>query len=297
MTDILYVIFFYCFKFMIWITPKSVILVFAKGLANILYMLDKKHRKIAKVNLDLAYENRISDEEKIIIIKKTYLNLILLLVDFVRNQGISKKDLLHKVIFENETVLLDALKENKKIILITAHYGNWELLPLSIAAKFGPLTGVGRKLDSDAMDKILSTNREQFNIEMLDKQGAMREMINVLKENRMLGLLVDQNTSANEGILVDFFNKPVRHTPAAAILARRFDAVIIPAFITTENHQHYKITFYEAIKTDKTEDKDKDIFESVQKQAKITEQIIKQKPEEWFWLHQRWKNQFEEWYK
>jgi KDO2-lipid IV(A) lauroyltransferase len=122
-------------------------------------------------------------------------------------------------------------------------------------------------------------------------------MITVLKNNRMLGLLVDQNTSKNEGILVDFFGKSVRHTPSAAILARRFDALIIPAFITTDDYSDYKITFYEPIKTEKTEDKDKDILDSVQKQAKITEDIIREKPEAWFWLHKRWKNQFEECYK
>jgi len=128
------------------------------------------------------------------------------------------------------------------------------------------------------------------------KVGADATLESVLKNNRMLGLLVDQNTSENEGILVDFFGKPVRHTPSAAILARRFDALIIPAFITTEDHHHYEITFYEPIITKKSEDKERDIFESVQEQARITEEIIRKKPEEWFWLHKRWKNKFEEYY-
>jgi len=294
--DIFYATFFYSFKFFIWIIPNVVMVYIAKGLAVFIYTIDKKHRKIAHVNLDLAYGDTLPNEQKEKIVKATYLNLMLLLIDFIKNQGISKEDLLEKVTFENETVLEDALKNDQKIILMTAHYGNWELLPLSIAAKFGPLTGVGRKLDSNVMDQILNKNRQQFDIEMLDKKGAMRDMISVLKNNRMLGLLVDQNTSENEGILVDFFGKPVRHTPAAAILARRFDALIIPAFITTNDYSHYKITFYEPIETDKTEDKDKDISDSVQKQAKITEEIIRKKPEEWFWLHKRWKNQFEERY-
>jgi len=294
--DVFYLTFFYSFKFFIWIIPNSVMVYIAKGLAIFIYTADKKHRKIAHVNLDLAYGDTLSKSKKEKIIKASYLNLVLLLVDFIRNQGISKEDLLKKVTFENEAVLENALKDDQKIVLMTAHYGNWELLPLSLAAKFGPLTGVGRKLDSNVMDQILSQNRQQFDIEMLDKKGAMRDMISVLKHNRMLGLLVDQNTSENEGILVDFFGKPVRHTPAAAILARRFDALIIPAFITTEDHMQYKITFYEAIRTEKTQDKDKDILESVQKQAKITEESIRAKPEEWFWLHKRWKNQFEEHY-
>jgi len=295
--DILYLTVFYSFKFLIWIIPNAVMYYIEKGLAAFIYSIDKKHRKIVYVNLELAYGNTLSNGKKEKIAKATYLNLIVLLVDFIKNQGISKEDLLHKVIFKNESVLLDALKKDQKIILMTAHYGNWELLPLSIAAKFGPLTGVGRKLDSAVMDQILSKNRQQFNIEMLDKKGAMRDMITVLKNNRMLGLLVDQNTSENEGILVDFFGKPVRHTPSAAILARRFDALIIPTFITAENHKEYQITFYEPISTEKTKDKEKDILDSVQKQAKITEDIIRKKPEEWFWLHKRWKNQFEEYYR
>lgn len=293
MKDIIYVTFFYSFKFLIWVIPTRMMVSIGKGLAVFIYTIDKKHRNIAKVNLDLAYGESLSNNEKDNIVKAAYLNLMLLLVDFIRNQGISKEDLLKKVTFENESVLVNALKTDQKIILMTAHYGNWELLPLSLAAKFGPLTGVGRKLDSPVMNKILSRNRQQFDIEMLEKKGAMREMIAVLKQNRMLGLLVDQNTSENEGILVDFFGKPVRHTPSAAILARRFDALIIPAFITTEDNVHYKIRFYEAIETAKTEKKDKDILDSVQKQANITEEIIRKKPGEWFWLHKRWKNQFE----
>jgi len=296
MKDKFYLFLFNGLKFMIWIVPNRVMCFLMKGLSSLIYHMDKKHRKIARVNLDLAYGDTLSDEKKEKIVKATYLNLVLLLVDFIRNQGISKEDLLHKVTFKNEKVLLDALKKDQKIILVTAHYGNWELLPLSIAAKFGPLTGVGRKLDSEVMDHVLNQNRQQFDIEMLDKKGAMKTMISVLKNNRMLGLLVDQNTSKKEGVLVDFFEKPVRHTPSAAILGRRFNALIIPAFITSEDHQHYEITFYEPIITEKTENKEKDILESVQKQAKITEEVIRKKPEEWFWLHQRWKNQFEEYY-
>ena len=296
MKDMLYVSLFYSFKFLIWILPDVLLRQILKFLARGLYTIDSKHRHIAKVNLDLAYEETLSEEKKINIIKATYLNLLFVLVDFVRNQGISKEKLLQKVTFDNTSAIEDALQKKQKIILMTAHYGNWELLPLSLAAEYGPLTGVGRKLDSSVMDKILKKNREQFNIEMLEKKGAMRDMIGVLKNGRMLGLLVDQNTSENEGILVDFFGKPVRHTPAASILARRFDAVILPAFISSVSSEEYKITFYDPIYTQKTENKEKDIRDSVQKQAKITEEIIRQNPEEWFWLHKRWKNKFEETY-
>ena len=296
MRDMLYVTLFYLFRFVIRILPDRIMGKFVTLLARAVFYIDKKHRHIAEVNLNLAYGDTMGQAQKTAIIKATYENLLLMLIDFVKNQGILEEKLLEKVTFHNDMVIQKALAKGEKIILLTAHYGNWELLPLALAAKYAPLTAVGRKLDSSAMDAILQKNREQFNIEIVEKKGAMREMIAVLKNNRMLGLLVDQNTSENEGILVDFFSKPARHTPAAAILSRRFDAVILPVFISTVSHNAYEITFYEPIYTEKTEDSEKDIRVSVQKQAKITEDVIRQRPQEWFWLHKRWKNQFEELY-
>ena len=296
MKEMMYVTVFNIFRFFIRITPRGLMHFFAKGLAFFIYALDSKHKKIAMVNLDLAYGDTLSEEERKEIVKACYVNLVLMLVDFVKNQGISREALLKKVTFKNEKVLTNALAEGKKVILMTGHYGNWELVALSIAAKFGDMTIIGRDLDASNMNMILKQNREQFGIELIDKKGAMKSMISVLKNGRMLGLLVDQNTSENEGLLVDFFGKPVRHTPSAAILGRRFDALIIPVFITTDDHVGYTLTFYEPIVTDKTENKDEDILRSVQQQAKTTEEVIRKKPEEWFWLHKRWKNQFEERY-
>jgi len=294
--DLMYTILFKSFKYFIILIPNSFVLLGMKGFTRVLYFFDKKHRKVAQVNLDLAYEDNLSQIEKEHIIKSCYLNLGMSLVDFIENQGISKEALLSKVTFKNEKILENVLAQKKKVILVTAHYGNWELVALSIAAKFGDMTIIGRDLDSFKMNSILKQNREQFGIEVIDKKGAMKSMISALKANRMLGLLVDQNTSDSEGLLVNFFEKPVRHTPSAAILSRRFDAVILPVYITTEDYKHYTLTFYDSIETAKTNNKGADILDCVQKQAKITEEVIRRKPEEWFWLHKRWKNQFEHCY-
>lgn len=266
-------------------------------LAIVAYMLDKKHRKIARVNLDLAYEKRMSEEEKTRIIKKCYKNLLYNLMDFVENQNITKEKLLSKIRFHNEDKYLQAKKNGKNILFITAHYGNWELLPLCIGASFGNLWAVGRNLDSPKMNKILQDNREQFNVHMLEKKGAMKGLLRAIKNKENIGLLVDQNTSEKDGILIEFFGKLARHTPSAALIARKMDAIIIPAFITTSDYKTYDITFYDPIITQKTDDIDEDIRRSVQSQADITQKVIETKPDEWFWLHKRWKNQYEELYK
>jgi len=112
-----------------------------------------------------------------------------------------------------------------------------------------------------------------------------------------VGLLVDQNTSDKEGKLINFFAKLARHTPSATLIARKTGTPIIPVFMTADDYKNYNITFYEPIITDKTENSEEDIKKSVQEQANITQKVIEAKPDEWFWLHRRWKNQYEELYK
>lgn len=295
--DRIYLGIFYLFRFVTISSPKFFLDFVLKCGALFFYTIDKKHRKIAKVNLDLAYGNNLCDEQKIKIIKKCYKNLVYTLADFLKNQGAKKEKILSKVRFHDEKLVLDEIKKGQNIIIMTAHYGNWELLSLGIAAKLFPLSVVGRDLDSPIMNKILEKNREQFDIELLSKTGAMKGMIKALKIKRPIGILVDQNTSDSEGILIDFFGKKARHTPSAAILAKKFDALIVPAFITTNDYEIYDIRFYEPITINDSGDKEKDILECVQAQADITQKIIEEKPDEWFWLHQRWKNQYEYLYK
>lgn len=294
--DKVYLYTFYIFRFFIRYTPKFIL----NGLLNFFswfaYSVDKKHRKIAQVNLDLAFEERKTDEEKEQIIKQCYKNLIYNLADFVRNQGISKEELQQKVSFKNEHFVKEALENDKRIIAVTAHYGNWELLGLSVAAFLHPMTVVGRDLDSPVMNEILEENRNQLNMDVISKTGAMKGMISALKNNRIVGILVDQNTSNEEGVLIDFFGKKARHTPSVALLAKKFDTVIIPVFIKTFDHLNYVVEFEEPFLYEETGNKEQDILNCVQKQADITQKIIEEKPDEWFWLHQRWKNQYEHLY-
>jgi KDO2-lipid IV(A) lauroyltransferase len=294
--DKLYLIIFYIFQFFVKNIPDFLMNPVLDFIAWLIYVFDKKHRKIIKINLDFAYNNEMNDKEKTRIVKKCYKNLVYFLADFVKNQGITKDELSKKVTFKNKEVMENALKENKKIILITAHYGNWELIALCIGAFFDKVTGVGRALESKTLNNILKKNREQFDIKMLDKQGAMKGMIKALKRGRILGLLVDQNTAENEGVLVNFFAKKTRQTHSVALLARKMNAVILPIFITTDDYKNYLITFYDIITPQKSDDIDKDIQKLTQAQADAIEKAIRKKPDEWFWFHKRWKNQYEELY-
>ena len=277
--------------------PWPVHLIVIRFLAPVAMRLDRQRTHIARVNLDLAFGDTIPEKEKERIIRRTYENLMVIALDTILNQGASKEQILSKVRFENEVILEKALQSGKPIIFITAHYGNWELGTLAIAARFTPISVVGRPLDWTWANRILTATREQFGVRMIPKRKAMKEMIGVMKAGGALGLVVDQNTASKEGILIDFFGKRARHTPAAAILARKFNAVVIPVYSHSDDYRHWTVTFHEPIPMEKSDDVDADILRHVQKQAEITEKIIREKPDEWFWLHQRWKNQYEELYR
>lgn len=296
MIDAIYLGTFYLFRFLMRLLPWFVKVPFLDFLGWAGYRIDKKHRHIAKVNLDLAYEENIDEAEKERIIRQVYRHIPYVFAEFIENQGIDRENLLEKVAFEHAEILEDVIARGEKIVFITAHYGFWETGVLAFAAKYGNVTTVGRPLDSKVMNTILEENRRQFGIELLDKKGALKGLIQALKKDRMVGILVDQNTTKGEGILVDFFGKKAMHTTAAAVLARRFNAVIIPVFVTTRGYRQHTLTFYDPIVVAKSDNADADIRRSVEAQAAITEKVIREKPDEWFWLHRRWKNQYKKRY-
>jgi len=261
-----------------------------KGLAWFAYMVSAKHRKIIQGNLDLAFQPPLGDKEKKEIGVHAFMNLIDTVFGIIRRDGMHTDEVLENVSFEGEEIIEKYQKEGKNFILVTGHYGNWELLSQSIAIKFNlTLVGVGRKLDSDLMDKVLKENRERFNVEMVYKKGAMKGCIKSINEGKIIGILTDQGIRKNQSIEVDFFGRRASHTPLASILSRKFDLDLLPAYISTEDYKHYRVKIYNPIKALKTDVKEEDLATLTQAQADIMEQVIKEDPKQWFWMHKRWK--------
>ena len=228
--DRLYLAGFYTLKFLIFIMPCSLQNMLAKFLAFAFMKLKKKRFHIVMTNLDLAFGETKSKEEKLEIAKKCYYNFAKYLgINFILNQNTTKQKILKQVVFKNEHFLLDAMKSGRPIIVTTAHFGQWEIFSLSMAARFGAVSVLGRRLDSGVMDKILRANRAQFDVELIDKNGGAKDILKALKARRIVGILVDQNTAPKDGIKVQFFGKDVLHTPAASVLAQKTNAFIINA--------------------------------------------------------------------
>ena len=295
--DRLYLAGFYTLKFLIFILPSSLQNLLAKFLAFAFMKLKKKRFHVVMTNLDLAFGETKTKGEKLEIAKKCYYNFAKYLgINFILNQNTTKQKILEQVVFKNEHFLLDAMKSGRPIIVTTAHFGQWEIFPLAVAAHFGPSSVLGRRLDSSVMDKILRANRVQFDVELIDKDGGAKDILKALKARRIVGILVDQNTAPKDGIKVQFFGKDVLHTPAASVLAQKTNALIINAFIYQKGENLNEICFEEPIDINAF-DREDAVQKATQMQCNACEEMVRARPEEYFWFHQRFKRFYEDEYK
>ena len=293
MLDYFYLGLYYTLRFLVKISPKCVLKGFLRSLASAFYHLDKKHTNIMRVNLKMCFAS-LKDDEIERLIKKNYYNFALFGAEFLLNQNTTKEQILSKISFENEELFNSVLSQNRPIIVQTAHYGNWELFSLAMAARYGAVSIIGRALDSAKMNEILSANRTRFDIELIEKKSAVKQALKALNNRRLLGILVDQNTAKNEGLECEFFSHKIMHTHAASVFASKSGAIIIPAFIERNESKDdsFKIVFYEPIDMQvlsQNHSKEEALRLATQAQSDATAAQISKKPDEYFWMHKKFK--------
>ena len=287
MLDLILFIIYKFFKFLVFITPKFLVKPFLDGFANFIYYINIEHKRYAKANLDLVYKDTISESEKYTIIKGSYKNIIYNLYDFIENQTLDIDGFNDKIKINNEDIILKAIKDKRKIILITAHYGNWEYGSSFIPLRYLPTTMVGRPMNNKYLNKELNDTRTRNNTKMITTKEAGRGLVKALRQGRLVGLVIDQHNRT--GIEVEFLGQKVLQADSPSRLALKFDAVIIPMFFTMQSFGKYTADVYPAIEP-KEYTGDDAIQKMTQKQADIMSEHILKKPEQWLWQHKRFKH-------
>ncbi len=288
---------FLVFGKIIMLFPRSFRKAFFTGLADLAYLIDRKHRRIILQNLHFALGNSCTADEEEAISRYCYRNLLLALLQVIEGHYLSKKKLGELVTFKNTEVVESARSQGRPIIFISAHYGNWELGSTALSSQIMPTTAIHKKLNNPYFEDYLLKSRSRFDMHMVEKRGAIKYLTKALKQNKAIGLLVDQNTHKRDGIIINFFGKTARQTAAPAFLARKYNAVIIPLSIDTDDEEFYTITFENAIEVDHTDNAEADILKATQEQANAIEKIILKNPKFWFWCHRRWKTEHPEIYR
>jgi KDO2-lipid IV(A) lauroyltransferase len=277
------------------ITPQFIIKASAFCLARLAYYIDRKHTNIIHRNLDFFFGDKYELQKRKKIAKAVYYRFLIYMFDILRNRGRSADDLKAVVSVENEAILLNAIESGEKIILLTGHYGYWELIAQYICAVYRPFVAIGQKLqNSPKLTAELKRYRERSGLEVIEKKGAMRSIAKALKENKIVGFLPDQSTQ--NGVKVELFGKELTWLDSASRLARGFGAIVIPCYITTNDFKKYALFFLEPIRGDLNAEKERDIARMVALEALSLQAAIERNPEEYFWFHKRMKREIEGFY-
>lgn len=198
-----------------------------------------------------------------------------------------KKDINRYVTLQGRENIDKALAYGKGIVLATAHSGNWELLGGALALNGYPIVGVAQKQANGDMDRLINEYRTLVGMHVTYKNGV-REMIKLLGQGYVIGLLMDQDAST-DGVELEFFGRKASCPQGPAFLARLKDAPLLPTFITQNCDGTHTVIIKEPFFIEKTENKQEDIKQTTERLTRIIEDHIRKHPTEWFWMHNRWK--------
>ncbi len=265
---------------------------FGRGLGSLLYCVMGKRRKIARLNLDIAFGDSKTDAEKERIIKESVIQQIVTLVQFLWLHPDPQKRA--NALQEGEVEGLDVLRECRRrgqgVLFLCAHYGNWEILGIGHGGRdLGKLVSIARRLENPYLESYVSRMRTFSGNQILHRDDNPIKMVRVLRNNDSLAIVMDQN-AGDWGTFVDFFGKPASTTKAPALLSYQHGSPILPVFSFPTGKGTYRIVIGPELRLKKCGSKEQTLVKWTSACAQHLEWVIRQHPEPWMWIHRRWKS-------
>jgi len=255
-------------------------------------LLPKKRLKVAFEGLKQAYGSSMSDSAIEELLKKVCVHFITMLFELPCLLRFSPENFRKYVIIRNEERIINALNRGKGCFVLTAHMGNWELMAVAICCLLGGGdvgAVVARPLDFYPLERLINRLRSVQGTEIIQKNGGMRKILKAAKENKVIGILLDQNVDWYEGVFTPFMGVAACTNKGLAIMTMMNDTPVIPVFSFRRHDGKYEVIFENEVDITVTGDKQKDIEENTCKFTAIIEKAINSHPEQWFWFHKRWK--------
>jgi KDO2-lipid IV(A) lauroyltransferase len=270
--------------------PRRVALFVMRGTGSAAFYLMRSARQRTFRHLTMAFGREKSPSEIHRIAKQVFLNMGAHAADAVRIPRITQKDV-HELVAAEGCEHLDSLStRNESAILLTAHFGNWELLGAWGAKRGYKVKVIGAPQSNQWLDRMLVDARGAVGYQSITRGRNTREIVRALAEGYFIGVLIDEDTKV-DSVFVKFFNQWAQ-TPAGPVrLARKYGLKIIPAFIYLRDDDTYQVQVMEPLPLVFTEDKRRDLIVNTQMCSDACEAIIRKHPDQWLWMMRRWKNQ------
>jgi KDO2-lipid IV(A) lauroyltransferase len=269
--------------------PRSAARGLAASVTRLLFSLQPRLRKTAEFNLRLAFPDW-TEERRREVTRKMVRNLGWMAAEFARFPSLTKENIEQVVILEGHENFLEGQRRGKGVLYLTGHIGVWELSSFAHALYGYPLHYMARPLDNKRLDALVNKYRCSSGNRPIFKNESARVMLKILKDSRTIGILADQNTMPEEGVFVDFFGKSACTTTGIARVALHTDAAVVPGYAYwDETMEKYRLRFEPPVELMRTGETERDVLENTQRFAKVIEEIIRRHPEQWVWVHKRWK--------
>jgi Kdo2-lipid IVA lauroyltransferase/acyltransferase len=269
--------------------PRGIARSFAASVTSLLLSLQPKLRKTAEFNLRLAFPDW-TDAQRKDATRKMVRNLGWMAAEFARLPRLTKENIENVVILEGHENFLEGQRRGKGVLYLTGHIGAWELSSFAHSLYGYPLHYMARPLDNRRLDALVNQYRCASGNRPIFKNESARVMLKILKDSGTVGILADQNTLPSEGAFVDFFGKLACTTTGLARVALHTGAAVVPGYAYwDETLQKYRLRFEPPVELIRTGDTERDVFENTQRFAGVIEEIIRKHPDQWVWVHKRWK--------
>jgi len=272
--------------------PEFLLIPKANFFAFLAFRILKIRRDVALENLKIAFPEK-SDSERIEIAYGSYKHFALMILEFMRLIRWTPEQLKKMVQFESVEILEKLIEENKGIIINSAHFGNWEISVSYFSEFWMPTTGVQQKQKNPYIDKRMAAHRNRWGMQIIYSRGAVKNSLKALEQKRMLGLLGDQDGGAN-GIFVPFFGKMASTPPGPALIRVKSQAPIVFVYAIRVGRFKFRIGIEPLNIEDNFELTEENLKSITRAYLEILEKYIQKYPEQYFWMHRRWKTGYSE---
>ena len=261
----------------------------AIALAKLVQVAHRKLWRVGMRNLEIACpEKSLRDRRHLL--KQVYTGLGRQLADFCQFPKWTQERAKHIAIYEGFENFNAALQSGKGVLLLTGHFGAWEIGSFVHSLNGYPIKIVVRDLDNARVDALVKRYRTMHGNETVDNREFLRGLLSAMRSNETVGILMDTNITPPQGVFVNFFGIPACTAAGMARVAMKTGATVIPAYTLWDGIlKRYKICFDPPIPTVSTGDVAADVVTNTQKYNDALEAVIRRHPDQWLWVHRRWK--------
>lgn len=258
-------------------------------LAHVVRLLHRKLWRVGLRNLEIAFPQMPLRERKQIL-RRVYTGMGRHLAEFCLFPHYTPGNAEHIVIYEGFENFDRARRGGKGVLLLTGHFGAWEIGSFYHSLKGNPMKIVVRDLDNPLVDALVKRYRTMHGNETIDNREFLRGLLSAMRENETVGILMDTNMTPPQGVFVDFFGVPACTAAGMARVAMKTGATVVPAYtIWDADLKRFKVCFDPPLETANTGDPAGDVIINTARYNAALEAIVRRHPDQWLWVHRRWK--------